>query len=229
MNLFFIFTVKTFWMLVMFSYLAVISRRWQASRKRMWFPPYNTWTWLTTTRDSTSSPYLTNRSTPRTRPWRNAKYESTPSVCTGNPRTGASGASGERSQDLGGNMYARGGEKFVKLEVIMNELVAHDKLQAKWFGVWGGYCSSIAWLESQYQANNEIIYMVYLFLWCLLVCRDKGTQLYLHMQWQFATAQDSWYMYMYWKWSFLGGLYKFRISTLCRNTGSSQELFDEIM
>lgn len=55
--------------------LAVISRRWQASRKRMWFPPYNTWTWLTTTRDSTSSPYLTNRSTPRTRPWRNAKYE----------------------------------------------------------------------------------------------------------------------------------------------------------
>ena len=38
-----------------------------------------------------------NRSTPRTKPWRSAKYALTPSVYTGSPRTGASGASGERS------------------------------------------------------------------------------------------------------------------------------------
>lgn len=174
MNLIFIFTLKTFWILhvVLFSYLAVISRRWQASRKRMWYPPYNIWTWSTTTRDSTSSPYRTNRLTPRTRQWRNGKYESTPSVCTGNPRIGASGASGERRrQDLRW--------KYQKIAVITTELVAHDELQAKWFGVWRRVlsCSSIAWVEGQYLASNEIIDMVYLFLWCSLICRSKGTEL----------------------------------------------------
>lgn len=162
--------LKTFWIhvLVLFTYLAVISRRWQASRKRMWYPHYNIWTWSTTTRDSTSSPYRTNRLTPRTRQWRNGKYELTRSVCTGNPRTGARGASGERRrrQDFGW--------KYEKIAVITTELVAHDGPQVKWFGVWRRVlsCSSLARVESQYLANNEIIYMVYLFLWCLLICRS---------------------------------------------------------
>lgn len=154
--------LKTFWIhvLVLFTYLAVISRRWQASRKRMWYPHYNIWTWSTTTRDSTSSPYRTNRLTPRTRQWRNGKYELTRSVCTGNPRTGARGASGERRrrQDFGW--------KYEKIAVITTELVAHDGPQVKWFGVWRRVlsCSSLARVENQYLANNEIIYMVYLFL-----------------------------------------------------------------
>lgn len=166
-----LFILKTFWILVLFTYLTAISRRWQASRKRMWYPHYNIWTWSTTTRDSTSSPYRTNRLTPRTRQWRNGKYELTRSVCTGNPRTGARGASGERRrrQDFGW--------KYEKIAVITTELVAHDGPQVKWFGVWRRVlsCSSLARVESQYLANNEIIYMVYLFLWCLLICRSKGT------------------------------------------------------
>lgn len=93
----------------------------------MWFLFYNIWIWLIIIRDSILLFYFTNRSIFRIRLWRNVKYESILSVCIGNLRIGVSGVSGERSEDLGGNMYVRGGEKFVKLEVIMNEFVVYDE------------------------------------------------------------------------------------------------------